>query len=43
MLLTTAITGFSEPKLFTVNNLLWPIPVTQMMRNPNLTQNPGYE
>ena len=41
--ITTVGTGFSEPKLFTVNNLLWPIPWTQMRLNPNLTQNPGYE
>ena len=39
---TTVGTGFSGAKLFTVNDLLWPFPLTQMQRNPNLTQNPGY-
>ncbi|MDR0796368.1 MAG: RagB/SusD family nutrient uptake outer membrane protein, partial [Tannerella sp.] len=29
-------------KNFTVNNLLWPFPLQQTQRNPNLTQNPGY-
>ena len=41
--ITTVGTGFSGTKLFTVDNLLWPIPYTEMERNPNLTQNPGYE
>jgi|GEM_PF-19848 len=40
--ITTVGTDFSEGKKFSLNNLLWPIPVTQMQRNPSLTQNPGY-
>ena len=39
---TTVGTGFSGSRLFTVNNLVWPFPLTQTQRNPNLTQNPGY-
>ena len=39
---TTVSTGFSGTKLISVNNLLWPFPLTQTQRNPNLTQNPGY-
>lgn len=40
--ITTVSTDFAT-KNFTVNNLLWPIPRTQMQRNPNLSNNPGYE
>jgi len=39
---TTVSTGFAGSKNFTVNNLLWPFPLQQTQRNPNLTQNPGY-
>jgi len=39
---TTVSTGFAASKNFTVNNLLWPFPLSQTQRNPNLTQNPGY-
>jgi len=41
--ITTVGTDFSAGKKFTLNNLLWPFPLTQVQRNPNLTQNPGYE
>lgn len=27
---------------FKESDLLWPISVNEMQRNPNLTQNPGY-
>jgi hypothetical protein len=40
--ITTVGTGFSEPRLFTIDNLLWPIPRMEINNNPNLTQNPGY-
>ena len=40
--ITTVGTDFSEGKNFSLNNLLWPIPITQMQRNPSLVQNPGY-
>ena len=40
---TTVGTDFSIGKLFSVNNLLWPVPISQMQLNPNLVQNPGYE
>ncbi|MDR2233436.1 MAG: RagB/SusD family nutrient uptake outer membrane protein [Tannerella sp.] len=33
--------GFTT-KNFSVDNLLWPFPLEQTQRNPNLTQNPGY-
>ncbi|MDR2232421.1 MAG: RagB/SusD family nutrient uptake outer membrane protein [Tannerella sp.] len=39
---TTVTTGFSGSKLLSENNLLWPFPLEQTQRNPNLTQNPGY-
>jgi hypothetical protein len=42
--ITTVGTDFSGGKNFSVNNLLWPVPMTQMQRNPNLApNNPGYE
>ncbi len=42
--ITTVGTDFSGAKLFSVNNLLWPLPLTQVQRNPNLSpNNPGYE
>ena len=41
--ITTVGTDFSGTKRFSVNNLLWPIPESQMQRNPNLVNNPGYE
>ena len=40
--ITTVGTDFSQGKNFSVNNLLWPFPLSQCQRNPNLTQNPGY-
>ena len=40
--ITTVGTNFTT-KNFSIDNLLWPIPRTQTQRNPNLTQNPGYE
>ena len=41
--ITTVGTDFSGTKKFTIDKLLWPFPLTQVQRNPNLTQNPGYE
>lgn len=40
--ITTVGTGFSEPRLFTIDNLLWPIPSMEINNNPNLTQSSGY-
>jgi hypothetical protein len=41
--ITSVGTDFSTGENFSVNNLLWPIPDTQMQRNPNLApNNPGY-
>jgi len=41
--ITTVGTDFSEGKNFSLNNLLWPIPITQTQRNPALLpNNPGY-
>ncbi|WP_162618592.1 RagB/SusD family nutrient uptake outer membrane protein [Pedobacter yulinensis] len=32
-----AVTGFTDP-----NYLRWPLPASELIRNPNLVQNPGY-
>lgn len=39
---TTVGTDFSKGKNFSVDNLLWPFPESQLQRNTKLTQNPGY-
>ena len=39
---TTVGTDHSGTKLFTPDYLLWPLPLQQIQRNPNLVQNPGY-
>jgi hypothetical protein len=42
--ITTVGTGFAGTRNFHLNNLLWPIPFSEMQRNPALRpNNPGYE
>ena len=41
--ITTVGTDFSKGKNFSVDNLLWPFPESQIQQNRNLTQNPGYK
>ncbi len=41
--ITTVGTDFSGGKLFSLDYLLWPLPESQLQRNPNLVNNPGYE
>ena len=41
--ITTVGTAWSMGVNFSVNNLLWPIPIRQIQRNPALLpNNPGY-
>ena len=40
--ITTVGTDFSKGQNFPLHYLLWCFPESQLQRNPNLTQNPGY-